>query len=167
MNWQAVLAAAEEIRWQGRPAPRCYTFRHWRSSLFGLVLLAICGGWQILGLKMAAEYDLPWLSWLPVPFLLFAFYLAVGHLLQARLEWDHVCYAITDRQLLVQRGLVRRRVESMPLSEVTYFALHRQGEQLGTLRVHAGTARQLVLHCVEYPHQPAELLEAEIKKSPA
>lgn len=158
------LEPDEEIRWEGRPAPRCYTFRHWRHSCFGLLFLSICVYWQSLGLDMAEEYELFWLAWLPVPFLLMGLYLAVGHLLQARLEWNNVCYTITDRRLMAQRGLLSRRLDSLALQEITYFSLHHQGDQLGTIQIYKGEDRVLILHCVEHPRQAIELLEAAMDK---
>jgi len=80
------------------------------------------------------------------------------------LEWNNVLYLITDHRLLVQRGLLKPYVESMPLAEMTYFRLDLHGEELGTLRVHKGRERQLVLHCIEYPRQAAALLEAAITR---
>ena len=162
MRQNFTLNNDEEIRWEGRPAPRCYTFRHWRHSIFGLVLLAICSYWQILGFEMAELYESIWLAWLPLPFLLLGLYLAIGHLLQARFEWNHLYYAITDSRLLVQRGLLKQRIESLSLSEITYFSLHRQGEQLGTLRVHKGQEKPLTLHCIEHPRRATDLLEEVI-----
>lgn len=159
MRRDVILAAGEELHWEGRPAPRCYTFRHWRHSLFGLFFFALCGYWQILGLDMAEEYQIFWLAWLPLPFLLMGFYLAVGHLIQARLEWNHVYYMVTDRRLLVQRGLLTRRMDALLLRDITYFSLHQHGEQLGTIQVHKGLEQQLTLHCVEHPRQATDLLE--------
>jgi len=164
MRRNFTLDSNEEIRWEGRPAPRCYTFRHWRHSIFGLVLLAICSYWQILGFEMAELYELIWLAWLPLPFLLLGLYLAIGHLVQARLEWNHVYYAITDCRLLIQSGLLKQRIVSLNLSEMTYFSLHRQGEQLGTLRVHKGQEKPLTLHCIEHPRRATDLLEEVIGK---
>ena len=144
MKREFVLGTDEVVRWEGRPAPRCYTFRHWRHSCFGLLFLAICLYWQILGADLAEEYDLFWLVWLPLPFLLIGFYLTFGHLLQARLEWTHVCYVITDSRLLAQRGVWSRRVESLELSAITYFSLHLQGDQLGTIKVYKDQERKLI-----------------------
>ena len=158
------LIDGESVRWEGRPAPRCYVFRHWRHSLFGCILLAITGFWQMLGIEMAATYATAWLAWLPLPFLLLCGYLSFGHLLQARLEWNRVHYVITGHRLLVQRGLFRPRVESMELDAVTYFSLRRHGKDLGTLRVHRGQDQKLVLHCIEHPRRPAELLEEAITR---
>jgi hypothetical protein len=158
------LAGGEVVRWEGRPAPRCYTFRNWPHALFGIVLLVLAVCWQILGIDMAGTYDRPWVGWLPLPFVLLGGYLAAGHFVKARLEWNRVLYLITDRRLIVQRGLLSSTIASMDLAAVTYFSLHRQGTQLGTLRIHQGQQRKLVLHCLEYPQRPAELLEQAIRK---
>jgi len=159
------LEDGETIRWEARPAPRCYTFRHWRHSVFGLIFLVICSYWQVLGIAMADSYGMRWLAWLPLPFVITGLYFFVGHLVQARLEWNHVYYAITDRRVIVQRGLARPHSKFIELSELTYFRLLRQGEQLGTLRVHQGREQQLVLHCIEHPHRATELLEKAIARN--
>ena len=159
------LEDGETVRWEARPAPRCYTFRHWRHSVFGLIFLAICSYWQVLGIAMADSYAMWWLAWLPLPFVITGLYFFVGHLVQARLEWNHVYYAITDQRVIVQRGLARPQSRFIELSELTYFRLHRQGEQLGTLRVHQGREQQLVLHCLEHPHRATELLEKAIARN--
>jgi hypothetical protein len=159
MKREFTLDVGEEICWEGRPAPRCYTFRNWRHSFFGLVLMPVCSYWQYSGLDFAVEYDIFWLAWLPLPFLLMALYLTIGHLFQARLEWNHIYYAITDRRLLIQRGLLTRRIDSLELQDITYFSLLPQGEQLGTLQVHKGQEKRLTLYCVEHPRQATDLLE--------
>ncbi len=161
-----ILADGETIRWEARPAPRCYTFRHWRHSVFGLIFLAICSYWQFMGLSLAETYAVSWLVWVPLPFVLLGLYFFVGHLVQARLEWNRVNYLITDRRVLVQRGLMPR-TQFIELSDITYFRLHRQGEQLGTLRVHKGQEQHLVLHCIEYPHLATDLLAEAIAKNEA
>jgi len=105
MNWQPLLLPEESLRWQGRPAPRCWTFRNWRHSLFGMLLLPFSIWWQGIGLSLGREYANVWLFLLPLPVLLFALYLAFGHLLLARLEWERVFFAVTDRRILVRRGV--------------------------------------------------------------
>jgi hypothetical protein len=160
MNLQSLLADGEHICWEGRPAPRCFTFRNWRHSIFGILFLLVSTYWQVVGMQIAAAYDVPWLAWLPAPFVILSIYLSLGHHLLARLEWNKVFYAVTDRRLLVRRGLFRTRTLIMELSEITYFQLRRQGEQLGTLRVHGGAQDAvLVLNCIEYPHRLTDLLE--------
>src|SRR6056300_1348253 len=101
--------------------------------------------------------------WLPLPFVLLGLYFSVGHLVQARLEWNRVYYAITDRRLLSQRGLWRLHTDEMKLEEVTYFSLHQQGAELGTLRVYQDKEKKLVLHCLEHPRKATDLLEKVIK----
>lgn len=163
MKQDLVLEAGEEVCWEGRPAPRCYTFRHWKHSIFGAVFLAICTYWQVLGFSIADEYELPWLIWLPLPFILLGLYFSVGHLLQSRLEWNQTYYVITDRRLLTQRGLWNLRTEEMKLEDVTYFNLRWQGDELGTLRIYQGQEKQLILHCLEHPRKATDLLEKWLK----
>jgi len=162
------LAVGEVIRWEGRPAPRCYTFRNWRHSFFGLVLMPVCSFWQVSGLDFAKEYETLWLAWLPLPFLLMAIYLTIGHLFMARLEWNHIYYALTDRRLMMQRGLLTRHIESLELKDITYFSMLPYGEQLGTLQIYSGQEKRLTLHCIEYPRLLTDLLEETMnnEKSP-
>ncbi|NJC87768.1 MAG: hypothetical protein FIB02_04430 [Desulfuromonas sp.] len=163
ISWPS-LQADELLQWEGRPAPRCYTFRQWRHALFGLVLTATCGFWMVLGVQQAAEQGWPWLAWIPLPFLGYALWLACGQLVAARLEWDRVAYAITDQRLLLRRGLWRMREVSLPLERITWFRLQPHGEELGTLQVRGGEGDPvLIMHCIEYPRRPAELLEKAIK----
>ncbi len=162
-NWPQ-LQAGEALRWEGRPAPRCYTFRAWRHALFGSLLALFCGLWMWMGYGQMRETGWLWPIVLPLPFLVYALWLAGGQLLAARLEWNNVAYAITDRALLVRKGLVRPREAVLPLERLTWFRLQPHGEELGTLQVRGGEGDPLlVLHCIEYPRRPAELLEAAIK----
>jgi hypothetical protein len=159
-----LLQDGELLRWEGRPAPRCYTFRHWRHALFGLVLTVICATWAWLGVKQSIEQGWPWLAWVPLPFLGYALWLACGQLLAARLEWKQVAYAVTDRRVIVRRGLLKVREGELLLEQVTWFRMQPHGEELGTLRIHGGAGDTvLVLHCIEYPRRPAEFLELAIK----
>ena len=162
-NWP-LLQPGETLCWEGRPAPRCYTFRHWRHAAFGGLLTAFCTVWLWLGVDQAAETGWGWLVLLPLPFLGYALWLAGGQLLAARWEWNNVAYGITDRRLLVRRGLLKPVEESLPLERLTWFRLQPHGDELGSLRIHGGDGDPvLFLHCVEYPRRPAELLEAAIK----
>ena len=160
-----ILQPGEALQWEGRPMPRCYTFRRWRHALFGVVLTVICGVWEVLGVQQAAEQGWPWLAWLPLPFLAYALWLALGQLVAARLEWSRVAYAVTDRRVLVRGGFVRRREAELPLERLTWFRLQPFGEELGTLQIRGGEGDPvLFLHCIEYPRRPAALLERVIKR---
>jgi hypothetical protein len=117
-----------------------------------------------MGLDQAAEHDWPWLALLPLPFLGFALWLAVGQLFTARLEWPRVAYAVTDRRIIVRRGLVRPQQDALLLERVSWFRLSPHGEELGSLRIHGEPGDPVIfLHCIEYPRRPAALLEAAIK----
>jgi hypothetical protein len=158
------LLPGEKVHWEGRPAPRCYTFRQWRHALIGLFLTLVCAVWAVLGVQQAAEQGWPWLAWIPLPFLGYALWLACGQLLAARLEWNRVAYAITDRRIVLRRGLLKPCEASLALEQVTWFRLQPHGEELGTLRIHGAAGDPvLVLHGVEYPRRPAALLELAIK----
>lgn len=160
------LAAGEILLWEGRPAPRCFTFRRWRQALYGGVLTCFCAAWGWIGLGVAAEHGWPWLALVPLPFLAFALWLSAGQLLAARLEWPRVAYAITDRRVLVRRGLRRTLEDELPLARLSWFRLQPHGEELGSLRIHGGEGDPvLFFHCVEYPRRPAEFLEAAIKQN--
>jgi hypothetical protein len=165
MTLHAACEADEELRWEGKPAPRCYTFRHWRHSLFGLLFLFLCGFWEGMALPVSTTYQATWVLWLPVPFLLIGLYFSAGHLLQARLEWNHVHYGLTNRRLLVQRGLVKVRICAVDLNRLTFFRLYPQGEQLGTLHLYGGRERLMVLHCLEYPRRLTDLLAETIREN--
>jgi len=163
ISWPPLLPE-EKLQWEGRPAPRCYTFRQWRHALFGLFLTTVCSVWLWLGVQQAAEQGWPWLVWVPLPFLGYALWLAFGQLLVARLEWAKVAYAVTDRRIIVQHGLFKPCLTALELERLTWFRLQPLGTELGTLRIHGEAGDPvLVLHCIEYPRRPAELLEAAIK----
>jgi hypothetical protein len=166
MDWSAHLLPGETLRWEGRPAPRCFVLRNWRHSLFGLLLLLLAAWWQVVGWQLAPVYELPLLAWVPLPFLLIGLHLAFGHLLLARREWPHVFYAVTERRVLALRGGRRPRLQGLPLAAVTWFELRPHGEELATLRLAAGTTT-LLLPCVQHPRPLAALLEAAMRESGA
>jgi len=160
MNWDEYLHESESVVWQGRPAPRCFVFRNWLHSVFGLVILILTIGWFIFGLHLGSEEQNAFISLLPVPFLFVGIYLTFGHLLLSRFEWEHVFYAMTDRRLIAIRGLFNRRMESVALVDVIWFELRPLGEQLGTVRIRCRDLEQkLTLSCIEHPRKLTDLLE--------
>jgi len=162
------IADDEILRWQGKPMPRCFVFRNWKHSVFGLLFLLLCSYWQYLAVQMAAEYAVRWLALLPIPFVIVGFYLGIGHHLLARLEWNRVQYAVTDRRLLVSRGLFKTQVSELSLEAVRYFRLDYQGKELGTLKIFGSQpVPLLVLHCVEYPRRVTGLLEVGMQPEKA
>lgn len=166
MNWTPFLAPGEDILWQGRPAPRCFTFRHWKKAAFGLFFLLVCSCWLLVGMQLAGEYRNPWLGLLPIPFVVIGCNLAFGPLLLARLEWENVYFALTDRRLITLRGIRRQRVVALDRHAIHYFRMNRQGEELATLRVH-GQADDpvLFLHCVQQPLPLTAMLKKIVEQN--
>lgn len=163
MDWSELLEDGEVLLWSGRPAPRCYTFRNWKHSLVGLLLLLLGGWWLTVGLQLAAVYRAPYLAWIPLPVCLAGLYLAFGHLLKSRIEWEYLFYAVTDRRLLSRRGKIAT-LQQLPLDALTFFRLKPYSPQLGSLAIFAGSAeRRLDFKCIEQPRLVAELLEKSLR----
>lgn len=166
MNWNDHLNENETVIWQGKPAPRCYTLRNWPHSLFGLVLLLSCLVWFYVGINIGNDTHQAVYSWIPVPFLLASLYLIVGHLLLARLEWESIYYAVSDKRVLVHSGLFKRTVSSLLLEDITWFRLKPFSENLGSVSIRGkGRETKLVVACIEQPRQFTDLLEAAMVKS--
>ncbi|RMF47918.1 MAG: hypothetical protein D6751_01530 [Deltaproteobacteria bacterium] len=161
--WEQLLEPGETIVWQARPQPRCYTFRHWRLAVFGLLLTLLAAWWEVLGWQMALVYDLFWLAVIPVPAWLLGLWLSIGRTLMARREWPSVAYAVTEKRILACR---RGRHLALELDRVGYFCLEPQGEKLGSVRVESSDGQvRFKVCCIEYPRRLTDLLEAAMKKS--
>jgi hypothetical protein len=145
------LATGETILWQGRPAPRAYTFRNWRHALFGLALTLPCLLWQLVGIELAAGGAPFWTAWLPLPFNLGAFYLGFGQLLVARLEWERVYYAVSNQTIYHYGGLFRPRLNSMPISALAAVRQKKLGPNLATIRMEPKEGAPLVFAAIEHP----------------
>lgn len=156
------LAAGETLLWQGRPAPRAYTFRNWRHSLFGLALALPCLIWQLVGIDLAAGGASPWVAWLPLPFNLACLYLAFGQLLIARLEWERVYYAVSDRSIYRVGGFFRPRQECLPLPAVTAVRRKTLGPNLATIRIDGEEGRTLLFSAIEHPELLLRLFPAAV-----
>jgi len=164
MRPELPLQAGETLQWEGRPAPRCFTFRNWGHCLCGLVMLGFVAVWYFSGEGLDAADGGYAYRLVTLPFVLLGIWLVIGHLLAARLEWEGVWYAITDRRILARRGLVRRRWQTLELGELVWFRLRPHGAALGTLILRAGNQgeRRLRLNCIEQPQVPADLLKAAV-----
>ena len=58
MNWNDDFAEGETLTWEGRPAPRAFTFRNGLHSLFGILLLVGAIFWQVSACELAKAH--PW-----------------------------------------------------------------------------------------------------------
>ncbi len=114
------LEPGETILWQGRPAPRCYTFRNWKLVLAGTALFLACSFWLMLGAQLVeAEGYSSVLILMTLPLVLATFFLGPGQLLLARWRWEKLFYALTEERLLVRTGLISAQIFSYARSEIT------------------------------------------------
>jgi len=165
MSWDGLLEPGERLSWQGRPAPRCYTFRNWKHALIGLLLLVLASWWEAFALQLEAVNHYGFLHLIPLPFWLLGFYLGIGQLVQARLEWEHLFYAATDRRLLVRRGR-KPRLAALGLEQIRYFRLKPLGTELGSLLVIGESdGQRLRLNCIEHPRRLTDLLEQALRRN--
>lgn len=150
MEWP--LEDGEALVWQGRPAPRCYTFRNWKLALAGTALFLACSFWLMLGYQLVeAENHSSVLILMTLPLVVATFCLGPGQLLLARWRWEKLFYALTDQRLLIRSGLLVAEVRSYPKEEITGWQQRRFGEQLASIRILRGDAAPLILACLEQP----------------
>lgn len=146
------LSEGETLLWQGRPAPRCYTFRHWLQALIGSVLFLASSFWLMVGVQLIrAEGHSLWL--LPVPVLLVvgAFVVGPGQLLLARIRWEKIYYALTDQRLMVRNRLFGHQTKSYAMSEYQHYRSKKYGKTQLSLRLSFGNRKVAVLECLEHP----------------
>lgn len=144
-RWARLLKPDERIVWEGRPAPRAFTFRNWRWSLSAasglVVLLLLSQGFWLF------DVDYGVWGWAGLAVGVLA---VVGHLVWARLEWERVFYVLTDQRLVAVSGLFGRRRQELPLSDLESVEQLSLGAALATVKF-AGKGRCLTLHCLEHP----------------
>lgn len=163
MNWHEYLLAGETLHWEGCPMPRCYVFKRWKQTLFGIPVLALSGYWFFQGMYLAASGYPFWLPLLPLPFIFAGYQLSIGQLFSARRRWEKLYYAISDLRVL---RFDNHRVTALELCNISYFKLNFHGKQLGSLEIFAGsTEHRLTLECIEYPTKATALLEAAMSSS--
>jgi hypothetical protein len=163
MDWSEYLQPGERLLWSGRPAPRAFTFRNWRSSIFGFLLLFLSIYWQLVGVQLRLVFGTPLLDYLPLPFMAVGLYYAVGQVFLARLEWERVFYALTDQRVLAIHGLLRWRIDYLPSAELNAVGSQPLGAQLATVQISACTPpRRLTLYCLEHPDLLTRQLEERL-----
>ena len=152
LDWQWPLAAGETLLWQGRPAPRCYTFRNWKLALAGTALFLACSFWMMLGLQLeeTGEFSIL-LILLPAPLVIATFLLGPGYLILSRWRWENIYYALTDRRVLMRGGLLQVRVRAYSALEISGWQQKRFGEQLASIRILRGKETPLIFACLEHP----------------
>ncbi len=165
LDWQWPLEDGETLLWEGRPAPRCYTFRNWKLALAGVALFLACSFWLMLGYQLVeVENHSSLLMLIPIPLVLFSFFIGPGQLLIARHRWEKIFYALTDQQVLVRDGLFSPHIRSFPSDQILNWQQKKYSEQLASIRILFAGDTDLIFHCLE---QPQNLLQHLPAKQPA
>ena len=160
------LAEGETILWQGRPAPRCYTFRHWFQATIGTVLFLASSFWLMVGAQLVYYQGYSW--WLALaPFLLSvtAFIIGPGQLALARLRWEEIYYALTDQRLLVRNKLIICKSTTYKMDDFNKYKQKKYGKKLLSLKLFFKDSAPVTLECLEHPELFIKLLPAENAKS--
>lgn len=158
-RWDKVLEGEERIVWQGRPAPRAYTFRNWRWSMQAAAGLAMVLLFRQGNGPMQVDYAVDqWWTWAG---LIVGFWAGIGHILWARMEWEHVFYMMTDRRLVAVSGIFGRRRQFFCLEQLEKVEQQTLGTALATVKIFGGGER-MTLHCLEYPHLLLQLLSSHV-----
>jgi len=156
MNWSSLLNPNEQILWQGKPAPFCYTFRNYVHAFAGLALSGLVAFWLKVSLYLDASY--PHLWWTTLPFIGIGIYLCIGQFVLARLEWRHTLYLFTDQRLILFKGIFKWRMKPYNYSQVTSFSRRPVGS-LATFKIHVeGENKAVFMSCVEHPEALTTLL---------
>ncbi len=142
----------EVLLWQGRPAPRCYTFRHWLQALLGTALFLASSFWLMIGLQLVRDQEFsPLLLVVPALLSIIAFFVGPGQLLLARLRWEKIFYALTNQRLLVRNCLIGNKVLSFHRGDYKQHKQKKYGKQLVSLRLSFKGRPAVVLECLEHP----------------
>ncbi len=145
-------AAREKILWQGRPAPRCYTFQYWKQALLGSLLFLTSSFWLMFALELTRDAQPFWLALLPLPLIVGSFVFGPWQILLARWRWPRIFYRLTETQLLFSVG------KPVPLARIIDIKMMKQGANLASLRVTVEDSSPAIIHCIEQPHQLLRLL---------
>ncbi|RLB70209.1 MAG: hypothetical protein DRH07_09075 [Deltaproteobacteria bacterium] len=150
-NFPWSLAENETILWQGRPAPRCYTFRHWLQAAIGTVLFLACSFWLMIGIQLVYYQGHSWwLAVAPLLLVLGAFFIGPGQLALARLRWDEIFYALTDQRLLVRNKLIFCKSTTYQISDYKSHKQKKYGRHLLSIQLFFKGSAPVTLECLEH-----------------
>jgi hypothetical protein len=121
LNWP-VLASGETVLWRGKPIREKYARIDAKQTLMGIPMAAFIAFWMWFVLKIPR--DAGPMRWVfvcfGILFVLQAVYLLIGHYVRNWYEWHNVEYAVTNKRVIVRRGLwasseISRAYSSEPL----------------------------------------------------
>jgi len=168
LDWQWPLGEGETLLWQGRPAPRCYTWRNWKLSVAATILFLGSSFWWMLAYQLMVADGYPWwLQLIPAPLVFLSIWYGPCHILLARTRWEKLFYAVSDRRLLIRDGLFTAKIESFPLAEIESWQQKIYSDQLVSLRLILKTHAPVILFCLEQPQNLLGHLQREIKTAEA
>ncbi len=166
-SFQWSLAEGETLLWQGRPAPRCYTFRHWLQATIGTILFLACSFWLMVGVQLVRAHGYSQLLIIaPLLLVVAAFFVGPGQLILARWRWEKIFYALTDQRLLVRNRLFGSKTLTYQLSDFKHFKQKKYGQQLLSLRMSFNGSAPIVLECLEFPDNFLNLLPNKDSSAP-
>jgi len=146
------LSDDETLLWQGRPAPRCYTFRHWLQALIGTVIFFASSFWLMVGMQLVKAGEVPSVLLIaPLLLAVAAFFIGPAQLIFARLRWEKIFYALTDQRLLIKNRLFGQKILVFDLADYKQYKQKRYGKQLVSLRLIFRNKPAIVLECLEHP----------------
>jgi hypothetical protein len=164
LQWS--LVEGEMILWQGRPAPRCYTFRHWLQATIGTILFLASSFWLMVGVQLVrAQHYSWWLAVAPLLLAIAAFFVGPGQLVLARLRWEETFYALTDQRLLVRNSLIGRKTSAYSLCNYKQFKQKRYGQHLSSIRLSFKGSAPVTLECLEHPENFLDYLPKKQSES--
>lgn len=168
LDWQWPLDGGETLLWQGRPAPRCYTFRNWKLAAVGTFLFLASSFWLMLAYELYSADGYPWwLLLIPAPLVLLSLWFGPVTLLLARIRWEKEFYALTDTRLLLHEGLFSTRIRSFLRTDLNECRQKRYGKQLVSLRMEIRNQQPVILHCLEQPQALLQYLTLDLKQPAA
>jgi len=163
LGWEWPLDTDEHVLWQGRPAPRCYVWRNWKLALAATMLFLAASFWWMLAYQLMVSEGYPWwLQLIPAPLVFLSIWFGPVKILLARMRWENIFYALTDRRMLVRDGLFNAQYDSFSLDLVTDWQQKKFSDNLVNLRLLLKDHPPVILLCLEQPQNLLGHLQREV-----
>jgi hypothetical protein len=115
------LLPGEVVLWTAKPERRLFLRKYGAVSAWGLGMIAIMAFWFVVSVVLAGGVE-PIIHNLvffwAVPSIVIGLLLIYGPLLIAAREWNHTDYVLTNRRLILRRGVWRPTLSVIPLREL-------------------------------------------------
>ncbi|SHJ58955.1 hypothetical protein SAMN02745165_02738 [Malonomonas rubra DSM 5091] len=172
LGWDWPLEDEESLLWQGRPAPRCYIWRNWKLALAATILFLAASFWWILAYQLMLDEGYPWwLQLIPLPLVFLSIWFGPIRILLARIRWEKVFYALTDRRMIIRDGQFSAEMTSFALDEIDAWKQKKYSDQLVSIRLEMKNHPPVILFCLEQPqnllgHLQRDALKEQIGDEP-